>query len=131
MLYPILLALVQEAAPAATPAGGAPGQAAQPGMGDMFGSMLVPMLLCMVVFWIFMIGPERKQRKKREEMLKNLSKGDEVVLTSGIYGSIVQVQDDKLTLEIASGVRIKTTLQSVAGLADAKAAEGKPAEIKA
>lgn len=97
----------------------------------MFGSMLVPMLLCMVVFWIFMIGPERKQRKKREEMLKNLSKGDEVVLTSGIYGSIVQVQDDKLTLEIASGVRIKTTLQSVAGLADAKAAEGKPAEAKA
>jgi preprotein translocase subunit YajC len=100
-------------------------------MGDMFGSMLVPMLLCMVVFWIFMIGPDRKQRKKREEMLKNLSKGDEVVLTSGIYGSIVQVQDDKLTLEIASGVRIKTTLQSVAGLADAKPAEGKPAEAKA
>jgi preprotein translocase subunit YajC len=100
-------------------------------MGDMFGSMLVPMLLCMVVFWIFMIGPERKQRKKREEMLKNLSKGDEIVLTSGIYGSIVQVQDDKLTVEIASGVRIKTTLQSVAGLADPKAAEGQTAPAKA
>ncbi len=126
MLYPILLALVQETAPAA-PAG----QPSQPGMGDMFGSMLVPMLLCMVVFWIFMIGPERKQRKKREEMLKNLSKGDEIVLTSGIYGSIVQVQDDKLTVEIASGVRIKTTLQSVAGLADPKAAEGQTAPAKA
>lgn len=122
MLYPILLALVQETAPAA-PAG----QAAQPGMGDALGSMLVPMLLCMVVFWIFMIGPERKQRKKREEMLKALTKGDEVVLTSGMYGTIIQVQDDKLSLEIASGVRIWVTLQSVAALATPKAADAKAA----
>lgn len=128
MLHPILLVLLQEAAPA----GSAPSNTApQGGLGDALGGMLVPMLLCMVVFWIFMIGPERKQRKKREEMLKSLSKGDEVITTSGMFGTIVQVQDDKLTLEIASGVRIKVTLQSVASLAEPKASETKAVEAKA
>jgi len=85
----------------APPAGGQP-----PPVGfDLMN--LVPILGCLVVFWVFMIAPERKNRKKREEMLKNLKKGDEVVTSSGLYGSIVQVHEGVVTLQVADGVRMR------------------------
>lgn len=106
------------------PAGGA-GAPQQPGMLDSLMSMAVPMILCVVVFWIFMIGPERKQRKKREEMLKNLKKGDEVVTTSGLYGSVVQVQDGVVTLQVADGVRMRFALSSVGSVGEPETAAAK------
>jgi preprotein translocase subunit YajC len=118
MLHPFFAFLFQADASAPqggapTGAPGAPGGQQPPGLMDSLMSMAVPMLLCVVVFWVFMIGPERKQRKKREEMLKNLGKGDEVVTTGGMYGSVVQVQDGIVTLQVADGVRMRFALSSI------------------
>src|SRR5262249_39032583 len=107
-------AAVPQAAPATSspaPAAGttqdgqAPG-AAQPSAAEGFfgGGMLVPLIACMAIFYFFMIGPERKQRKKREQMLANLEKGAKVMTTGGLYGSIAQIQDQVVTLQIADGV---------------------------
>jgi len=87
----------------------AAGQTPPPVQGpmDMLTGMAFPLLMCGVVFWFFMIAPERKQRKKREEMLKALKKGDEVVTSSGLYGSIVQVHEGIVTLQVADGVRMR------------------------
>lgn len=109
-------------APAGTAPGG-PGPATQPGLMDAISGMAVPMLLCLVVFWVFMIGPERKQRKKRDEMLKNLKKGDEVVTTSGLYGDVVQVQDGVVTLQVADGVRMRFALSSIGSVIDGQPAK--------
>jgi len=110
------------AAQTGAPAGGPGGQPPAPSLGDSLMGMAVPMLLCIVVFWVFMIGPERKQRKKREEMLKNLKKGDEVVTTGGLYGSIVQVQDGIVTLQVADGVRMRFAVSSIGSVTPAEAA---------
>jgi preprotein translocase subunit YajC len=127
MLHPFFAFLFQ--ADASAPQGGAPtggpGGQQPPGLMDSLMSMAVPMLLCVVVFWVFMIGPERKQRKKRDEMLKKLGKGDKVMTTGGLYASVVSVQDDVVTLQIADGVRARFSRSAVQTVitdeADAKA----------
>lgn len=120
-MFHAFLAFVFQGDPSAAggatpPAGGAPQQA--PGLMDAISGMAFPLILCLVVFWVFMIGPERKQRKKREEMLKGLEKGDEVVTTSGMHGSVVQVQDGVVTLQVADGVRLRFALQSIGSVSE-------------
>ena len=96
-----------QTAPAA-PAGGAPPTASSP-----FTGMLVPLLLCAAVFYLLVLGPERKNRKKREEMLKQIGKGDKVMTTGGMYATVAGVQDDVVTLQIADGVRARFSRSAV------------------
>jgi preprotein translocase subunit YajC len=108
------------------PSAPAPGPA-QPAAPSLFQGMWVPLLLCAVVFYLLVLGPERKQRKKRDEMLNKLSKGDKVMTTGGLYASVVAVQDDVVTLQIADGVRARfarSAVQSV--VAEEGAAEKAP-----
>lgn len=86
----------------------APGNAPQPAPGgSLFTGMAMPLLLCAVVFYLLVLGPERKQRKKRDEMLKKLAKGDRVMTTGGMHATVAAVQDDVVTLQIAEGVRAR------------------------
>ena len=67
------------------------------------------LLLIMVVMWLFMIRPQRKQQKEMEEFRRSLKKGDKVVTAGGIYGVIVEAQEDKpfVILEIDDNVKIR------------------------
>lgn len=104
MLHPALLLLIQDgSAPAAPAAGG----------GSPFSGMLLPLVLCAVVFYFLVIGPERKTRKKRDLMLKNIGKGDKVMTTGGLYATVAGVQDDVLTLQVAEGVRVRFSRSAV------------------
>ena len=78
--------------------------------------MLVPMMLCVAVFWLIVIRPEKKNRKVREEMLGGLKKGDPVVTSGGIHGTVVTVKDEVVTIQVADGVRMRFSLQSVQSL---------------
>ncbi len=102
MLHPALLLLIQDAPATPPTAGGSP-----------FSGMLLPLLLCAVVFYFLVIGPERKTRKKREAMLKNIGKGDKVMTTGGIYATVAGVQDDVLTLQLSEGVRVRFSRSAV------------------
>lgn len=74
--------------------------------GGGFG-MLVPMLLICVIFYFLLIRPQKKQQKERQKMISEIQKGDQVLMTSGIYAKVVGVADKILTLEIADNVKIK------------------------
>ena len=63
-------------------------------------STFVPMVLIVVVFWLFLIRPQRKKDKKIKEMLAALKVGDRVCTIGGIYGTIVRIKDDVLTVEV-------------------------------
>jgi preprotein translocase subunit YajC len=78
-----------------------------------FGNMLVPILVVMVLFYVIMLGPERKQRKKREAMLAALKKGDKVMLNSGMYGTVAVPGEDVVTIQVADGVRIRFARSAV------------------
>ena len=61
-------------------------------------SMLVPFIGMFVIFYLMVFRPQSQARKQHEQMLKNLRKHDEVVTSGGIFGTILNVKDDRLTL---------------------------------
>lgn len=62
--------------------------------------LVLPLLLMGLVFYFMLIRPQRKKDKKVKEMLANLKHGDRVTTIGGIYGTIVNIKDDTITLAI-------------------------------
>lgn len=65
------------------------------------------LLLIILVFYFFMIRPQMKRQKDLKNYRENLNKGDKIVTTGGIYGKILDIKDQTVTVEIAENVRIK------------------------
>lgn len=83
--------------------------------GEVIFSIL-PLIVIVGIFYIFVIGPANKQRKKTEEMLSALKKGDRVVTSGGIYGTIQNVEKDHVQLRIADNVKVKVSRAAITGL---------------
>ena len=73
----------------------------------------IPLVLILGVFWFLIIRPQQKKQKEHQRMVDNLNKGDKVVTNGGIFGTIVKVGDDRITLEVASKVQINVERQQV------------------
>ncbi|MDO5378305.1 MAG: preprotein translocase subunit YajC [Clostridia bacterium] len=65
-----------------------------------YAVQFVPLILIFVVFWFVLIRPQRKKDKEAQQMLKNLKVGDRICTIGGIYGTIVRIKDDVLTVEV-------------------------------
>ena len=91
---------------------------AQAAAGGAAGTLttLLPLVLIFVVFYFLLIRPQTKRAKEHREMVGKLAAGDEIVTTGGILGRISQVQDQFITLEVASGVAITVQRFQVAQL---------------
>ena len=76
-------------------------------------SMWIMLILIIVVMWFFMIRPQRKQQKELQKFREGLQKGDKVVTIGGIYGTVVEVKEKTLLLEVDSNVKIKVDKNSV------------------
>ncbi len=83
----------------------AAGEGASQGMGSIAG--ILPFVLIIVIFYLFLILPQQKQRKKHREFVDSLKRGDKVIISSGIYGTITKIEENTAHLEIADGVNIK------------------------
>ncbi|MCK5909672.1 MAG: preprotein translocase subunit YajC [Caulobacter sp.] len=84
---------------------------------------LAPILLMVVLFYFMLIRPQQKRAKEHQNMLANLKRGDTVVLSSGVLGKIVRVEDKEVGVEIAQGVTVKV----VKGMITEVRAKGEPA----
>lgn len=89
------------------------------------GSLLIPMMLIMGIFYFVLIAPERKKQKKREAMLNTLNKGERVMTTSGMYGTVVQIKEDVVTLQVADNVRLRFSKAAIQTLLDREEAKPK------
>ena len=81
-------------------------QSADAASGSAF-FQFIPLILILGVFWFLIIRPQQKKQKEHQRMVDSLRKGDKVVTNGGIFGTIVKVGDDRLTLEIASKIQIQ------------------------
>jgi len=82
--------------------------AAAPSGTDSILQMVMLFAPLMVVWYFFLLRPQRAQAKKRKETLDNIRRGDQVVLGGGITGKVSKVIDDnELEVEIAEGVKIR------------------------
>ena len=77
---------------------------------------LVPLVVMLGIFYFLLIAPMRKRQKQQEAMIAALKPGDHVLTTGGVYGTIVGIKDDRLTLRIADQVKIEIAKSSVSAL---------------
>jgi len=91
-------------------------QGPAPGAAPSLLTQLVPMLAIFAIFYFLLIAPSRKKQKKHEEMLGSLKKGDEIVTSGGIYGTVAAVEDRVVHLKISDQVKIKLEKGAVAAL---------------
>lgn len=68
---------------------------------------IAPLILLVVAFYFLLIRPQQQRAKKHQETITNIKRGDTVVLTSGVIGKVVRVEDAEVGIEIATGVNIK------------------------
>jgi len=69
--------------------------------------MIIMMVLIIVVMYFFMIRPQQKKQKELAKFRSSLQKGDKVVTIAGIYGKIVEINDQYVTVDVGGDVKIK------------------------
>ncbi len=87
--------------------GAAPAQ-----QGSIMG-MLFPLLIFVLIFYFFIIRPQRKRDKQHNEMISAINRGDQIVTVGGFLGTVREVRDDTFQIEIAEGVRVRILKSAV------------------
>ena len=77
----------------------------------------LPLILLFAVFYFLLIRPQQKRARTHKTFIENLKKGDKIVTSGGMYGTITGVTDDSVTLEVAEKVRIRVLKSAVADYA--------------
>ena len=88
----------------------------QSGGGAAAIANFLPIIAIGLVFYFLVIAPANKQRKKQAEMLSALKKGDRVLTSGGIYGTIQGVEPDAVYLKIAENVKVKVARSAISGV---------------
>ena len=83
------------------------------GLGSALGSPLIMMVVVMGIFYVMLILPQQRQRKKTQEMLGALKTGDKVITNAGIYGTINGIDGDTVILKIAEQVKIRIARSAI------------------
>jgi preprotein translocase subunit YajC len=92
------------------------GNQAASGQGGQIMAFL-PLILLFAVFYFLLIRPQQKKAKTHKQFMENLKKGDRVVTSGGMYGTITGVTDEAVTIEVAEKVRVKILKGAVADYA--------------
>lgn len=92
-------------------------QAAAPaaGGGGMLSTLMFPLLLVAVMYFL-MIRPQMKKQKEHRGMLEKLGNGDEVITNGGVAGVVREIGDHFITVEIADNVRIRVQKGAIANV---------------
>jgi preprotein translocase subunit YajC len=85
------------------------------GQGGGFGAF-VPLILMFAIFYFLLIRPQQKKAKQHKAMLAAVKKGDRVMTSGGLHGTITGITPDVVTMEIAPKVRVKVSRGSLAGI---------------
>lgn len=70
---------------------------------EQIGGFLVPLIAMGAIFYFLLWRPEQAKRKKHQNMLENLSKGDEIVTNAGLHGKILGLSNDKQIIVLSVG----------------------------
>jgi len=69
----------------------------------------LPLVLVFGVFYLFLIRPQQQKAKEHRTMLANLKKNDEIITNGGLYGRVLALADDVITVEIAPNVKVRVS----------------------
>ena len=89
--------------------GGTPDGAAPP------VAQMVPFLLIFVIFYFVLIRPQQKRVREHNQFVSSLKKGDEVITESGLFGTVVGLDESSVVLKVADNVKVKYLRSKVSG----------------
>ena len=75
-----------------------------------------PILLMVVIFYFLLWRPQKKQQKERANLLGSLKKGQKIVTIGGIYGEIVELDDEKVKVQVSEKVELKLARSPIANV---------------
>ncbi len=90
-------------------------QTGQGGPAGAFFFQLIFLIGIFAIFYFLMIRPQQKARKKHQEFLASLKKGDKVITSGGIWGTVTDISDNTVTLKVDANTRITFTKDAIAG----------------
>ena len=73
-------------------------------------------LLLLGAFWLLLIRPAQRRQKQQKALLSEVEVGDEIVTAGGLYGTVKEVHDDEVRLEIAPGLEVRIARRAIAGV---------------
>ena len=79
-----------------------------------------PILLMVVIFYFLLWRPQKKQQKERASLLGSLKKGQKIVTIGGIYGEIVELDDEKVKVQVSEKVELTFARTAVANVLSKK-----------
>lgn len=75
---------------------------------------LIIIVVLFVIAWVVLILPKQRELRRHNSLLSTLAVGDEVMTGSGMYGTLVEINDDSVLLQVAPGTELKVALRSIA-----------------
>jgi preprotein translocase subunit YajC len=94
------------------PAAHAQAAGAAPAQGGGLSMLIFPVVLIAVMYFV-MIRPQMKRQKEHKSLLDKLSRGDEIITSGGIAGTVAEIGDNFVTVEIADGVKVRVQKAAV------------------
>ncbi len=98
----------------------APGPAGGGGGGSQLMPTLVMFAAMFAIFYFLMIRPQQRQKAERERMLRAVKRGDRVVTTSGLYGTVTNLSDTTVTLRVADQVKLDFERSAIGRVVEAQ-----------
>lgn len=89
-----------------------PGGAAGGDQGNPITAFL-PIILIALIFYFLIYRPQKKRQKAREELVKQVEKGDKVITSQGIHGTVAQVEDTTVLLQVSDNTKIRIEKSSI------------------
>jgi preprotein translocase subunit YajC len=86
---------------------------AQAGGGDALG-LFVPLIAMVGIFYFLLIRPNQRRQRVQRDLLQSLAVGDEVITIGGVYGTVRELDDEAVTLEVDDDVQIRFVKSAVA-----------------
>ncbi|MDR0536360.1 MAG: preprotein translocase subunit YajC [Puniceicoccales bacterium] len=86
---------------------------------------ILPFVLIVVAFYFLLIRPQRQREKEIRKRQSELKTGDNVLTTAGIYGKVVTISGEKVTLQIGEGVRVVFQRQAIVGFSTSEGQDEK------
>lgn len=101
----------------------------------MNGGSLIFLVAMFALLWLLLIRPQRQKQARQQRMLSSVKPGDEVLTVGGLYGLVVEVEDDDdLVVEIAEGIHVRVARRAVADVVppdeEDEAGETEEAEVE-
>jgi len=78
----------------------------------------LPILMIFVIFYLLLILPQQRKQKQHTSMINSLKKGDQILTTSGMYGTVVDVKEQKIVVKIADEVKVEIIKSAVGAVID-------------